>query len=291
MTNHQRDQVAEFVDQEIESTLKLVERLVNQESVEDSAAVDICLDMIEDAVSPLAGKHGRPSFDGLSNLVCEWGESNEEHRLLLSAHTDVVPADGIWNSPPFSLVRGEATLTGRGVCDMKGGLAAFVGALKVVARCGGLCNTPVSLVVTGDEEVGSARGIIPLLREEIVMGTWAVCGEPTSLQIFTGNRGVIWLRVEVHGKGGHAGMAHTLDNPVVCAAAIIQALNELTFDSYDERFDPTTPCLTVTSLYANGRPVVNTVPDVVTIAIDRRLLPGEKPEAAVSHIEIGRAHV
>jgi acetylornithine deacetylase/succinyl-diaminopimelate desuccinylase-like protein len=168
---------------------------------------------------------------------------------------------------------------------MKGGLAAFVGALKVVERFGALRETPVSLVVTGDEEVGSARGMIPLLREGLVTGKWAICGEPTSLKIFTGNRGVIWLRVEVEGKGGHAGMAHTLENPVVGAALIIQALNALPLEAYDERFDPPTPSLTVTSMYPNGPPVANTVPDSVTIAVDRRLLPGEIPEIVVSDIE------
>jgi acetylornithine deacetylase/succinyl-diaminopimelate desuccinylase-like protein len=277
--------IAELVDQELEPTLARLERLVREPSIEGSAAITRCLDLIEDDLAPLAGRVRRPEFEGLPSLVCEWGDPADERRLLLAGHADVVPADGAWSTPPFSLARHGDALTGRGVCDMKGALAAFVGALKVVSHHSGLDGAPVSLVVTGDEEVGSPRGMIPLLREREVAGAWAVCGEPTSLDVFTGNRGVIWLRITIRGRGGHAGLAHVLDNPLPIAARLLGALESLPLTVRDERFDPSTPSLTATWLQVEGEPVVNIVPDAVSIGVDRRLLPGESPDAAIAQIE------
>ena len=48
----------------------------------------------------------------------------------------------------------------------------------------------------------------------------------------------------------------------------------------DDRFDPSTPSLTVTSLRVEGEPSINTIPDAVWLSIDRRLLPGESPRRA-----------
>jgi acetylornithine deacetylase/succinyl-diaminopimelate desuccinylase-like protein len=53
----------------------------------------------------------------------------------------------------------------------------------------------------------------------------------------------------------------------------------------DERFDPSTPSLTVTALDVDGAPSINTIPDAVWLSIDRRLLPGETSDAALSQIE------
>jgi acetylornithine deacetylase/succinyl-diaminopimelate desuccinylase-like protein len=168
---------------------------------------------------------------------------------------------------------------------MKGALAAYVGALKAVAPHVDLDRVPVSLVVTGDEEVGSPRGMVPLLEGGHITGRWAVCGEPTGLDVFTGNRGVAWLRIKISGRGGHAGLPHASDNPVSPAARAVVALEALPMGARDERFDPSTPSLTVTALDVDGAPSINTIPDAVWLSIDRRLLPGETSDAALSQIE------
>ncbi len=273
------------VQEELEPTLDLLGRLIAEESVEGSPAIGRCLDAIDATVAPLGGRRRQVAFDGLPNLVADWGDADDDRRLILAGHTDVVPAEGEWETNPFSLVRHGETLIGRGVCDMKGALAAYVGGLKVAARHVDLDRTPVSLVVTGDEEVGSPRGMVPLLEEGHVTGRWAVCGEPTGLDVFTGNRGVAWLRIKISGRGGHAGLPHACDNPVTVAARTVTALDALPLSARDDRFDPSTPSLTVTSMRVDGEPAINTIPDAVWLSIDRRLLPGETPQAALTQIE------
>jgi acetylornithine deacetylase/succinyl-diaminopimelate desuccinylase-like protein len=272
------------VDAELDAVLALLADLVAQESVEGSACIARCLDLLDGALAPLGGRARRLRFDTVENLLIEWGDPAARHRLLLTGHADVVPADGAWATPPFSLVRRENMLVGRGVCDMKGALAAYVGALRVLDRLGALATAPVSLVVTGDEEVGSSRGMVPLLEQRLATGTWAVCGEPTGLDVFTGNRGVMWFRIRILGRGGHAGLAHTVVNPLPVAARVVAALDELPMRARDDRFDPPTASLTVTAIMNEGEATVNSVPDSVALNVDRRLLPGETAEEAIDEI-------
>lgn len=273
------------IDDEVEPTLELLAGLIAEQSVDGSDAISRCLDLIDDATQPLGGRRRRLAFDGLPNLVTDWGDVDDDRRVILAGHTDVVPAEGDWDTNPFALTRDGDTLIGRGVCDMKGALAAYVGALKVVARHADLDRAPVSLVVTGDEEVGSPRGMVPLLEDGHITGRWSLCGEPTGLDVFTGNRGVAWLRIKISGRGGHAGLPHACDNPVWVAARAVTALQALPLSVRDDRFDPSTPSLTVTSMQVDGEPAGNTIPDAVWVSIDRRLLPGETSEAAISQIE------
>jgi acetylornithine deacetylase/succinyl-diaminopimelate desuccinylase-like protein len=277
--------VAGSVDAELEPTIELLGRLIAEESVDGSDAIGRCLDAIDEAVAGLGGRRRRVAFGGMPNLVADWGDAGDDRRLILAGHTDVVPAEGAWATNPFELVRRGDTLIGRGVCDMKGALAAFVGALKVVAGLADLHQAPVSLVVTGDEEVGSPRGMVPLLEGGQVTGRWALCGEPTGLDVFTGNRGVAWVRVKINGRGGHAGLPHASENPVWPAARAVTALEALPLDLRDSRFDPSTPSLTVTSMQVDGAPASNTIPDAVWLTIDRRMLPGETADAAIAQIE------
>jgi acetylornithine deacetylase/succinyl-diaminopimelate desuccinylase-like protein len=268
-------------------TLDLLARLVAQPSIEGSVAVDRCLDLIEAEVAGLAETLERPINDGLGSLVARFGSGPDECRLTFSGHVDVVPAgaDADWSTPPFEPFRQGGRLVGRGTCDMKGGVAAFVGALWALADARLLEESAIELVITGDEEVGSGRGLIPLLKRGLVWGRMAVCGEPTGLRVFLGNRGLVWLSVRVRGSGGHAGMIHRLANPVSVAARLVAALEKIELDAFDKRFDPPKPSLTVTRLDAGASlAAVNVVPETAEVALDRRLLPGENPAVAVAEI-------
>jgi acetylornithine deacetylase/succinyl-diaminopimelate desuccinylase-like protein len=282
---HAEPDLGALVDGELDPTLELLARLVSEPSTEGSDAIGRCLDLIADELEPMQGRASRPQWKGPPNLVVEWGDAAAPDRFLLTGHADIVPAEGHWTTPPFTLVRRGDLLLGRGVCDMKGALAAFVGALKVVFQLGKLADAPVSLVITGDEETGSSTGMVPLLEERVIEGATAICGEPTDLDVYVGNRGVMWLHVEVRGHGGHAGMAEELANPLLPAAEVVRALSSLGLDARDERFQPATPSLTATTLRGDGDQAVNVIPDTVTIGLDRRLLPGEDADEAFREIE------
>ena len=57
--------------------------------------------------------------------------------LVLNGHLDVVPADeGLWDAPPFHPVIRDGRMFGRGTSDMKGSIAAMLGAMKLLKDTG-----------------------------------------------------------------------------------------------------------------------------------------------------------
>jgi acetylornithine deacetylase/succinyl-diaminopimelate desuccinylase-like protein len=266
------------------AVLDLLGRLVAEESVEGSPGIAACLDIVADRLDGVAATIDRLDFGGVPAVVARIGEGDPARRLTFSGHVDVVPATAGWRSPPFALTARDGALFGRGTCDMKAGVAAMLAAVHVVADLGLLPDIAVELALTGDEEVGSERGTRALLAGGWITGRAAVCCEPTGLDVFLGNRGLVWMDIAVAGRGGHAGMAHALANPIDAAATLIDALNAIPLTARDDRFDPAAPTLTLTRVQADGGGR-NVVPDRVSLGIDRRLLPGEGPGAAVEEIE------
>jgi acetylornithine deacetylase/succinyl-diaminopimelate desuccinylase-like protein len=264
--------------------LGLLEQLVAEESVEGSPAIAACLAIVAERLSGIAATIERLEFDGVPALVARIGGGDPARRLTFSGHVDVVPAAGGWRSPPFRLTERDGRLHGRGTCDMKAGVAATVEAVRVVAELGLLPDVSVELALTGDEEVGSDRGTRALLAGGWITGRSAICCEPTGLDVFLGNRGLVWADVVVSGRGGHAGMAHALANPIDVAATLIGALLAIPMAARDDRFDPPQPTLTLTRIHADGGGR-NVVPDRACLGLDRRLLPGEDPDAAVVEIQ------
>ena len=265
-------------------TRELLAALIAEPSVEsDPQAIHRCLDLVHDALGPLCRRVVRPVHAGLPALVMCFGALEARRRLSFVGHVDVVPAEGEWSSPPFTLTVAGDRAVGRGAVDMKGGVAAVVGAIRALAAAGLLERCDIELVITGDEEVGSARGVRALLATGEITGTAAICPEPTGLDVYLGNRGVAFCEITVTGRGGHAGLLESLDSPVPAALTLATALGNLTLAARDERFDPPTPSLAVTRVVADAG-ASNVVPDTVSLGVDRRLLPGEDIDDAIATI-------
>ncbi|MBV9943841.1 MAG: M20/M25/M40 family metallo-hydrolase [Solirubrobacterales bacterium] len=263
----------------------LLAELVAQPSVEADPAIESCLNLVADQLAGAAIEIVRPVKDGLTSLVLRFGRGTPARRIAFAGHVDVVPVYDSWTMPPFALTERDGLLYGRGTCDMKGGVAAFVAALIALDDANLLHDCALELILTGDEEVGSRRGMISLLERGLATARRAVCGEPTGLDVFLGNRGLLWATVTVHGRGGHAGQLPYLHDPVPPSAALIEALARLPLDAVDERFDPPCASLAVTRIDAGAAVrALNIVPDSVEIGLDRRLLPGEDVEAAVAAV-------
>jgi acetylornithine deacetylase/succinyl-diaminopimelate desuccinylase-like protein len=206
---------------------------------------------------------------------------------MFAGHVDVVGAEGEWSSPPFKLTLQGSRLYGRGTSDMKAAIAAFVSASVLVTEVEGFDDRTINMVLTGDEEVGSQRGMIALLRDEQIASTWTICGEPTGLRVFYGNRGTLWMEATIIGKGGHAGLSHQLINPVDLAADVIRDLRTVDLAAHDGRFNPPSATVTVTGIIGSGpNGAVNVIPDRVRLRIDRRLVPGEDASSLFDRISM-----
>lgn len=197
--------------------------------------------------------------------------------IVLSAHTDVVPAnEPNWSSPPFQASLRDGRLYGRGACDMKGFIAAILAQLPRLCR--EATETPVHLAFSYDEEVGcrGAPDLVAGVAGLPVKPALCIVGEPTSLRIATAHKGKIAYRVTVSGRTGHSALPHRAANAVTAAARVAAMLGDLADEvalsgPRDGSFDPSYTTLHVGSLH--GGSALNLVPDHAVLEYEIRNIP------------------
>ncbi|MER3458654.1 MAG: YgeY family selenium metabolism-linked hydrolase, partial [Chloroflexota bacterium] len=110
--------------------------------------------------------------------------------LVLSGHLDTVPpGQSGWTRDPFTPEVVDGRLYGLGAADMKGALAAFIFAAKLLAARGVELNGSLVLAFVVQEEPCEGLAVRVLLEEAGIRPDWVVLGEPSDLQIMLGQRG------------------------------------------------------------------------------------------------------
>jgi acetylornithine deacetylase len=162
-----------------------------------------------------------------ANLFATIGPEGD-NGIILSGHTDVVPADAAdWDGDPFLLREQDERLYGRGACDMKGFIAA---ALAMAPRYSKLqLRRPVHFAFTYDEEVGclGAQQLVAELRRTDIRPSVAIIGEPTMMGIIEGHKGCYEYTTRFTGLEGHGSLPDRGVNAVEYAARYIARLLEL----------------------------------------------------------------
>jgi acetylornithine deacetylase len=127
-------------------------------------------------------------------------------RVVLSGHLDVVPVGdpATWTADPWGAEIREGSLYGRGACDMKGGVAAILGAVRALAASGELDRLDGELIVAlvPSEEDGG-QGTLAAIRAG-VHGHLAIITEPSNLDVVVAHAGAITFRLTVPGRAAHA---------------------------------------------------------------------------------------
>ena len=118
--------------------------------------------------------------------------------LLLNAHMDTVGVEGM--DDPFGAQIRDGRLYGRGSQDMKGSLAAMMGAAKAFVDAGHKLPGDLLITAVADEEYGSI-GMEHLVKT--VTADAAIVTEPTDLTLCRAHRGFIWYEVETTGRAAH----------------------------------------------------------------------------------------
>ena len=127
-------------------------------------------------------------------------------RLLLVGHTDVVPPGdrATWSVDPWAGEVRDGVLFGRGACDMKGGVAAILGAIRALAGSGAaaaLSGEVVVAFVPSEEDGG--QGMLAAIRAGVT-GDLAVITEPSNLDVVVAHAGALTFRLTVPGRAAHA---------------------------------------------------------------------------------------
>ena len=148
----------------------------------------------------------------------------------LNGHIDVVPAGDGWTIDPFGGVVRDGRIYGRGVCDMKAGIAAAVFAAEAIERAGIRLPGTIEISGTVDEESGGFAGVAHLAeRGRIAKGRtdFVIIPEPLDVdRICIGHRGVYWFEVTARGRMGHGSMPFLGVSAIEGMSRLLQAVRE-----------------------------------------------------------------
>jgi succinyl-diaminopimelate desuccinylase len=148
----------------------------------------------------------------------------------LNGHFDVVPPGAGWTVDPFGGIVREGRIHGRGVCDMKAGIAAALFAVEAIHRAGVTLPGTVEVSGTVDEESGGFAGVAYLARLGRIAKRrtdFVIIPEPLNVdRICIGHRGVYWFEVTAHGRTGHGSMPFLGINAIEGMGRLLQAVRE-----------------------------------------------------------------
>lgn len=168
----------------------------------------------------------------MPNIIATIEGGEPGPHLVLNGHLDVFPAGDrrLWSDNPFSGAVRDGKLFGRGANDMKAGTAAAILNFLYLSELKDQLHGRLTLTLVSDEETFGPYGARHLVKyRPDVLGDVLLSGEPsTAYTIRFGEKGPLWLELNVATKGGHGGYPHTSPNAISVTADILGELAELT---------------------------------------------------------------
>ena len=200
--------------------------------------------------------------------------------LLLNGHLDTVGVGGM-TVPPFDAKVKGGRIWGRGSCDMKAGLAAILAATNRLTEEGPRPNLIVAM--TADEEHASLG--MCALADSSPSADLAIVTEPTRLAVMPAHKGFLWVRAVFKGRAAHGSRPDLGIDAIRHAALYVSAL-----DDYGEQLTsrPAHPLLKYGSVHAGtiqGGSAASVYPDACEIVLERRTMPGERPEKVLQEFQ------
>ena len=225
--------------------------------------------------------------DAMGNLIAESGAGRSGRSLMLVTHamnqppsTMPDPYGGkVIDATPHGLP-GEAVL-GKGASEQKGTMAAMLHAMEAVGRAGVALDGRLVFVCCVSGETGKHDAIRNVVERENVRTDLAfVYGNSLKLQL--GNRGRVDVKVIVRGQPSHSSRPRDAANAITGA---MEVLRRLAAEIPQDRAHPQLGVASLTCNRIESFPKsTHTVQDRCEIGLDRRLLPGEDPDAVVEEI-------
>ena len=244
--------------------MEILEKLISFNTVEDKDNF-----LIMDYVATLLKEKGF-NVDFVYNkdksrkcLIAKYGKPS----LMFMGHTDTVNYNN-WTYDPFKLTRDNDKLHGLGSCDMKGGIAAFLTAVKELDLS--KLKKGIQIVLTYDEEIGFNG--IELVKD--LQSDWpnnVIVGEPTSLIPVTNTKGCMAYKVTFKGVAVHSSNLIKGNNAILQCISFIEELRGFIEELKEEKNDLfEIPYATSNIAIINGGRAINIVPDNCELSFDFR---------------------
>ncbi len=222
------------------------------------------------------------TIDPMGNLMGRIG--NGPSVIALDGHVDTVDTGdpSLWQRDPHSGDIEDGILYGRGASDMKGGVASSVYAGALMKKFG--VPDGITLYVTATVQEEDCDGLCwqYIVNEDGLRPDLVVITEPTSLNIYRGQRGRMEMEVHTSGISCHGSAPERGDNAIYKMAGIIADIEKL-----NDQLQPQEPLgkgsVTISEIRSTS-PSLCAVADGCTIHLDRRLTIGETEQTSVAEI-------
>jgi acetylornithine deacetylase/succinyl-diaminopimelate desuccinylase-like protein len=216
----------------------------------------------------------------VTNLIVRHRFGSGGPTIALNAHGDVVPPGEGWTKPPYEGVIENGRMYARGVAVSKSDIATYtyaLCALRALAQSGAALNGTVELHFTYDEEFGGLAGPGFLLENKLTRPDYAIAAS-FSYAVVTAHNGCLQFEIIVHGKSGHGAMPETGRDAFRAGTAILNAIYaEADALKAKKSAVPGIDHPTMIVGLIAGGINTNVVPDRLTLKMDRRMIPEEKP--------------
>ncbi len=212
-----------------------------------------------------------------------------EGGVILSAHTDVVPVEGQdWKTDPWVLTQQGDKLYGRGSSDMKAFPAVGLSLVEEMAAAD--LKRPIIFALSYDEEVGlfGAPRMIREIADKLPKASAVIVGEPTSMKVVDGHKGIASFRTTVTGYTTHSSQTDRGVSAVEAAAKLITkvtAIREAKAREADPASPFSPPYSTMTVNVANGGTQLNIMAGECVFDWDCRVTPGDSANEVLSEFE------
>ena len=192
-------------------------------------------------------------------------------------HTDTVDITDGWVTDPLVLTEKDGMLYGLGACDMKGGIAAFMAAIKEIDLSKIDPEKGIAVYCTYDEEI-MFGGIKDLIEAGEVFPPHVVVAEPTDMVPMIGSKGLLEYIFTFTGVTTHSSMPIDGKNSNKNAVRFLNKMMD--FEEELRRISPSpffgVPYPTMNIGIVEGGTSINKVPDKTTVYLDFRICDSPK---------------
>ena len=201
-------------------------------------------------------------------VLASWGTP----KTLLNVHIDTVPSGEGWTDNPLKLRQDGDKWIGLGTSDIKGAAACILAAL------GHTKPKDVAVLFSGDEEHGSEVMPAVINRGHLKDVRSAIVCEPTSCRVGRAHRGMLAIRADFGGPGGHSSLSDHIEKPMLKAAQLAVEIGDYGHQNLDFGSAPYKGlCMNIGDIKGDG--AYNVIPTSASLWMSMRPPPGDDVSA------------
>ena len=197
-----------IIDQVFPETLKILSNLIKFQTVSGASnlnLIDYCEKQLDRAGAISFKTYNKSGSQANLFSTINGKENSNNSGIILSGHTDVVPAiPNEWTSDPYTTREKDNKVYGRGTCDMKGFIACTLAVAPLFSS--NKLKSPIHFSYTFDEETGclGAPLVLADLKKRNINFSACIIGEPTNMKAITAHKGYNEYITHFTGLSGHA---------------------------------------------------------------------------------------